>query len=57
MVQLEVADENRVRGDLAVSGPLGSDASLYFALSGFYRTDEGPIKPVTTPRASSCAAI
>ena len=43
-VQLEVADENRVRGDFALSGPLSSDAGLYYALSGFYRTDEGPIK-------------
>jgi iron complex outermembrane recepter protein len=43
-VQLEVADESRVRGDFALSGPLSSDAGLYYALSGFYRTDEGPIK-------------
>jgi len=43
-VQLEVADENRVRGDFALSGPLSSDAGLYYALSGFYRTDDGPIK-------------
>ena len=43
-VQLEVADENRVRGDFAVSGPLSSDAGLYYALSGFYRTDDGPIE-------------
>jgi outer membrane receptor protein involved in Fe transport len=43
-VQLEVADENRVRADFALSGPLSSDAGLYYALSGFYRTDDGPIK-------------
>ena len=43
-VQLEVADENRVRGDFAMSGPLSSDAGLYYAVSGFYRMDEGPIK-------------
>jgi outer membrane receptor protein involved in Fe transport len=43
-VQLEVADESRVRGDFALSGPLSSDAGLYYALSGFYRMDEGPIK-------------
>jgi iron complex outermembrane receptor protein len=43
-VQLEVADENRVRGDFALSGPLSTDAGLYYALSGFYRTDDGPIK-------------
>ncbi len=43
-VQLEVADESRVRSDFAVSGPLSTDAGLYYALSGFYRYDEGPIK-------------
>jgi iron complex outermembrane receptor protein len=43
-VQLEVADENRVRSDFALSGPLNADAGLYYALSGFYRYDEGPIK-------------
>jgi iron complex outermembrane recepter protein len=43
-VQLEVADENRVRGDFALSGPLSTDAGLYYAVSGFYRMDEGPIK-------------
>ena len=42
-VQLEFADENRARGDFAMSGPLGQDSSLYYALSGFYRYDEGPI--------------
>src|SRR5688572_23334574 len=43
-VQLEVADENRVRSDFALSGPLSTDAGLYYAVSGFYRMDEGPIK-------------
>ena len=43
-VQLEVADENRVRSDFALNGPLNADAGLYYALSGFYRYDEGPIK-------------
>ena len=28
----------------AMSGPLGADSNLYYALSGFYRYDEGPIK-------------
>lgn len=41
-VQLEVAEKDRYRGDVAVSGPLGNN--LYFALSGFYRTDKGPIR-------------
>ncbi len=41
-VQLEVAQRDRYRGDLALSGPLGNN--VYFALSGFYRTDKGPIR-------------
>lgn len=43
-VQLEFADEDRARGDFFLSGPLGADSNLYYALSGFYRYDEGPIK-------------
>ena len=43
-VQLEFADEDRARGDFFMSGPLGADSNLYYALSGFYRYDEGPIK-------------
>lgn len=41
-VQLEVAERDRYRGDVALSGPLGNN--LYFAVSGFYRTDKGPIR-------------
>lgn len=41
-VQLEVAEKDRYRGDVALSGPLGSN--LYFAVSGFYRSDKGPIR-------------
>ena len=40
--QLEVAERGRYRGDLALSGPLGNN--LYFAVSGFYRVDDGPIE-------------
>lgn len=40
--QLEVAERGRYRGDLALNGPLGG--GFYFALSGFYRIDDGPIK-------------
>jgi iron complex outermembrane recepter protein len=40
--QLEVAEKDRYRGDVALSGPLGNN--LYFAVSGFYRTDKGPIR-------------
>jgi iron complex outermembrane recepter protein len=43
-VQLEFADEDRARGDFFLSGPFGADSNLYYALSGFYRYDEGPIK-------------
>jgi len=39
--QLEVAERGRYRGDLALSGPLGNN--IYFAVSGFYRVDNGPI--------------
>ncbi|MBC2667649.1 TonB-dependent receptor [Novosphingobium piscinae] len=41
-VQLEVAQRDRYRGDVALSGPLGNN--LYFAVSGFYRTDKGPVR-------------
>jgi iron complex outermembrane receptor protein len=41
-VQLEVAERARYRGDVAISGPLGSN--VYYALSGFYRRDDGPIR-------------
>ncbi|MDQ8757114.1 TonB-dependent receptor [Sphingosinicella sp. LHD-64] len=41
-VQLEVAERDRYRGDIAISGPLGGN--FYYALSGFYRSDEGPIR-------------
>jgi outer membrane receptor protein involved in Fe transport len=40
--QIEVAERGRYRGDLALSGPLGEN--LYFAVSGFYRVDDGPIE-------------
>lgn len=40
--QLEGAEKGRVRGDIAVSGPLGG--GLFYALSGYYRYDEGPIR-------------
>ncbi|MEL6447716.1 MAG: TonB-dependent receptor [Pseudomonadota bacterium] len=44
-VQVEVAEEGRFRGDYFFSGPLGGDSSnTYYALSGYYRVDEGPLK-------------
>ena len=39
--QLEVSDHDRIRGDFAASGPLAHD--LYYAVSGFYRYDNGPL--------------
>jgi iron complex outermembrane recepter protein len=41
-VQLEVAERGRYRGDVALHGPIGENLS--FALSGYYRTDAGPIR-------------
>lgn len=43
-VQLEWAERGRVRGDVALSGPLSKDAGLFYALSGDYRYDDGPIR-------------
>ncbi|HWO26078.1 MAG TPA: TonB-dependent receptor [Kofleriaceae bacterium] len=40
--QLEWAERFRYRGDVAVSGPLGKGFS--YALSGYYRADDGPIR-------------
>lgn len=40
--QIEVAEKGRYKGDLAISGPLAPN--LTFALSGWYRKDDGPIR-------------
>lgn len=40
--QLEIAEKERYRGDFAISGPLSDN--IFFAFSGFYRSDKGPIK-------------
>lgn len=40
-LQLELAEDNRYRGDFAFQGPLAENT--YYAVSGFYRYDEGPI--------------
>jgi iron complex outermembrane recepter protein len=39
--QLEIGDHDRVRTDFAASGPITE--GLYYALSGFYRYDNGPL--------------
>src|SRR3569833_1236368 len=41
IAQLELSDHNRVRTDFATSGPVTE--GLYYALSGFYRYDNGPL--------------
>lgn len=41
-LQVEVAEKGRVRTDVAASGPLGG--GNYYAFSGYYRYDEGPLK-------------
>ena len=41
--QLEVAEDGRIRTDFFTSGPLSSADDTYYALSGFYRYDEGPL--------------
>lgn len=40
--QTEVADKGRLKQDIFLSGPMGQ--STYYAISGFYRYDEGPLK-------------
>lgn len=44
-VKVEVADEEgRVKTDFYVGGPVGGkDSGLKFAMSGFYRNDDGPL--------------
>ena len=42
VAQIEVGEVDRYRGDVAISGPLGEN--LYYAFSGYYRFDEGPIR-------------
>ncbi len=42
--KVEWADEGRFKTDFYLGGPLGSaDSGLKFAMSGFYRNDDGPI--------------
>ena len=42
-VQLEVAEDTRMKVDFATSGPLAEGSNNYYALSGWYRYDEGPL--------------
>ncbi len=44
-LQVEAAEEGRFRGDYFFSGPIGgSSANTFYALSGYYRFDEGPLE-------------
>ena len=40
-IQAEWAEDGRFRGDFAASGPLAENT--YYAISGYYRHDEGPL--------------
>lgn len=42
VVQLEAAQKERYKADVAASGPLAP--GLYYAVSGWYRTDDGPVR-------------
>ena len=41
-LQAEYAERGRYKGDAAISGPLSD--TLFYAVSGWYRKDDGPIK-------------
>lgn len=41
-IALELAEEDRVRADFLFSGPIND--TLFYAVSGFYRDDAGPIQ-------------
>ncbi|WP_411031623.1 TonB-dependent receptor domain-containing protein [Spongiimicrobium sp. 3-5] len=43
-IRTEVASNARYKADFATSGPLGGeDSKTFYALSGFYRYDQGPL--------------
>lgn len=45
IIRTEVASNSRYKADFLSSGPIGGENSnTFYALSGFYRYDEGPIK-------------
>lgn len=45
IIQLETADVGRMKADFYSGGKIGGEGSrTYYAISGFYRYDEGPIK-------------
>ncbi|GAA4234678.1 TonB-dependent receptor [Postechiella marina] len=45
IIRTELGSNSRYKGEFLTSGPLGGeDSNTFYALSGFYRYDEGPIK-------------
>lgn len=45
IIRTEMASNSRYKGEFLTSGPLGGEKSnTFYALSGFYRYDDGPIK-------------
>ena len=42
--RLELGDMGRIKTDFAASGAINKDAGLYYAVSGWYRYDQGPLK-------------
>ncbi|TVZ27155.1 outer membrane receptor protein involved in Fe transport [Gillisia sp. Hel_I_86] len=45
ILRTEVASDSRYKADFLTSGPLGGkDSQTFYALSGFYRYDQGPLK-------------
>jgi outer membrane receptor protein involved in Fe transport len=45
ILKTEIASNSRYKADFLTSGPLGGENSnTFYALSGFYRYDEGPLK-------------
>lgn len=44
-IRTELASNSRYKADFLTSGPLGGeDSNTFYAISGFYRYDEGPLK-------------
>lgn len=44
-IRLETATNSRYKAEFLASGPLGGeDSKLFYALSGFFRYDDGPLK-------------
>ncbi len=41
--KLELSDHDRIKTDFAANGPIDKAAGLYYAVSGWYRYDKGPL--------------